>query len=225
MPKKTGGISKYSNDLGFDEGLQARQRKTKQPCPVCFLHLDRCICDAIPRLKTNTRLTLIVHAKELKRTTNTGRLAIAALENSKMCIRGIKDHPLDLSHLLSDSEDNYLLYPSEEAIDVSELAKKKSSRPLHIIVPDGNWRQASKVGQRHAELKHIPRIKMDEPFFKNPYADFHLRKEHFAEGMATLEAIAHLFGHLESEECGQKLMDLYLQKLKATLIGRGLLKR
>ena len=61
-----------------------RKRKTKDPCPECFLHKNLCICSLIPDLETKTRVVLIVHAKELKRTTNTGRLALKSLKNSEL---------------------------------------------------------------------------------------------------------------------------------------------
>lgn len=199
---------------------QLRKRKTKLPCQVCFLHQERCICEFIPQIEVKTKLSLIVHAKELKRTTNTGRLAVHALKNSQLYTRGLKDSPLTLPTLISGDYQNYLLYPADDAIDAVELAKLNSKKPVHLIVPDGNWRQASKVGQRHPELNLIPRVKINTLFFQKKETDLHLRKEHFPNGMATLEAIAHVYAFIEGADCGQKLMDLYLKKLQATLAGR-----
>ncbi|MBI2209610.1 MAG: DTW domain-containing protein, partial [Deltaproteobacteria bacterium] len=47
-----------------------------------------CICGSIPRLDLSTRVCLIVHVNELKRSSNTGRLALRALVNSEMRVRG-----------------------------------------------------------------------------------------------------------------------------------------
>ncbi len=66
------------------------------------MHQQRCICHLIPKLNLKTKLTLVIHHRELKRTTNTGRLATQALVNSEMHIRGQKDEPLDLSSLLNE---------------------------------------------------------------------------------------------------------------------------
>jgi DTW domain-containing protein YfiP len=190
-----------------------RQRKTKDPCQVCFLHRERCICAAIPRLSLRTRVSLLIHAKELKRTTNTGRHAIEALENSQMIVRGILGAPADLSKILDPEYQTYLLYPSEDAI---ELSAADLSRPIHLLVPDGNWRQAAKVHSRHPELSTVPRVKISA--MNNALQ--HLRREHFEEGMSTLEAIARSLGVIEGEAVGESLLSLYQAKLTATISGR-----
>ncbi len=193
---------------------KARKRKTTHPCSICFMHLARCICHLIPKIDLKTKLSLIVHHRELKRTTNTGRLAVHALVNSKMYIRGKDRNPLDLSSILSTDYETYVLYPSDEATDLESL---KPLKPVHLIVSDGNWRQASKLHRRHIELSHIPRVRISE---KN-LAKHHLRNEHFTEGFSTLEAIAIALGSLEGHEVRASLMALYKAKLTATLEGRG----
>lgn len=198
--------------------FQSRQRKTKDPCPVCFLHKALCICSEIPFFDLQTRILLVVHAKELKRTTNTGRLAAHALRNSKICVRGQLGSPLDLSPYLSPEYQSLLLFPSESAIELSTfLGNFDHSRRLQLIVPDGNWRQASKVSHRHPELAGIPRVKISTPNLSSE----HLRREHFDEGMSTLQAIALALGMIEGSEIGARLRQLYHVKLRATLIGRG----
>jgi DTW domain-containing protein YfiP len=196
--------------------VHLRKRKTLHPCPICFLHVSRCICPLIPKLDLQTRVTLVVHAKELKRTTNTGRLAIHALKNSEMIVRGQDQNPLNLSSLISDEYETYLLYPSEDAQDLSSI-QSSTGKPVHLIVPDGNWRQASKVHTRHPELKSIPRVKLTR--FEEE-GNGSLRKEHLADGMATLEAIALAMASLEDPVVARKLLDLYRAKLRATLEGR-----
>lgn len=193
-----------------------RQRKTIDPCPVCRLHRERCICDSIPKLDLKTRVSLIIHAKELKRTTNTGTLALHALVNSQMLIRGQTTERLDLSSLLVPEYDSYVLFPSEEAMDLENL---KTQKPIQLIVTDGNWRQASKLNTRHPEIAHLPRVKISA----ENMARHHLRKEHFPEGLATLEAIALALRVIEGEAVGERLMELYHKKLTATLQGRGVL--
>ncbi|KYG62456.1 DTW domain-containing protein [Bdellovibrio bacteriovorus] len=193
-----------------------RKRKTVDPCPVCFLHRERCICAFIPKLDLKTRLSLIIHAKELKRTTNTGRLATQALINSEIHVRGKTTERLDLSSLLMPEYETYVLFPADEALDLETI---KPQKPIQLIVTDGNWRQASKLNTRHPELNHVPRVKISGA----NTAQHHLRKEHFSEGMATLEAIALAFGIIEGKEVGDVLRELYNKKLQATLKGRGIL--
>lgn len=195
-----------------------RKRKTKAPCSGCFMHLDFCICESIPSLETKTKLSLIVHAKELKRTTNTGGLAVKALKNSEMIIRGLDHEPLNLSSRLTETHQTLFFYPCEDAHELTKEFVNAFSRPLHLIVPDGNWRQASKVHTRHPELSHIPRVKISTP---NP-SKFHLRKEATQEGMATLQAIAYAMKVIEGEKVFQDLIQVYNAKLYGTLKARGI---
>ncbi len=198
-----------------------RKRKTKDPCPHCYLHRDRCICASIPRLQLATRLCLVVHTKELKRTTNTGRLAIQALINSEMRIRGENRNALDLSDLLIPEYRTLLFYPSDDALELTKEFAAEDPRPIQLIVPDGSWRQANKVHYRHQELKDVPRVMIKAP----NTATLHMRAETTAEGMATLEAIAQALGIIESDAVGAELMKLYNAKLTNTLIGRGALRK
>ena len=181
------------------------------------MHLQMCICEFIPRLSLRTRVSLVVHAKELKRTTNTGSLAIKSLLNSEMIIRGQTTDAVDLSHLIKSDFQNFLFYPADGAIELDEKLVRNTSKPIHLIVPDGNWRQASKVHYRHHELKNVLRIKISSPNVNQ----HHLRKENTPEGMATLEAIAKAIEIIEGSVAAMPLLRLYQSKLEKTLIGRG----
>ncbi|MEK7355698.1 MAG: tRNA-uridine aminocarboxypropyltransferase [Bdellovibrionota bacterium] len=195
-----------------------RKRKTRDPCQICFMHMERCICAFIPKLQLKTRLCLVIHHRELKRTTNTGRLAIHALANSQMIIRGQDRTRLNLTSILSPEYETYVLQPSEAALDIEDL---KPTKPVQLIVSDGNWRQASKLHGRHPEIAHLPRVRISQ---KN-LSMHHLRKEHFGEGFSTLEAIAITMGFLEGESVKESLLRLYQAKLHATVLGRGMAER
>ncbi len=194
-----------------------RQRKTKDPCGVCFLHKDLCICARIPRLELRTRVSLVVHHRELKRTTNTGRLAVQSLVNSEMFVRGIDREGLDLSGLVTPAYRSLLFYPADDAFELTPELIAESPLPIHLIVPDGNWRQASKVHYRHEELRELPRVKISAPNTSSR----HLRAESSLEGMATLQAIAHALRIIEGDTAYLPLIALYEAKLENTLKGRG----
>lgn len=194
-----------------------RRRKTKAPCARCRLHPERCICARIPRLDLKTRVSLVIHAKELKRTTNSGLLAHHALVNSQVIVRGLENQKADLSSILDPGYIPLFFYPSEDAIELDEDFVLSLAKPAHLIVPDGNWRQAGKVRQRHPELKDVRTVKIS---IKND-ARYHLRREHLAEGMSTLQAIAYALNRLEGEDVYRSLQALYEAKLHATLAGRG----
>jgi DTW domain-containing protein YfiP len=182
------------------------------------MHPERCLCEFIPKLDLKTRLCLVVHYRELRRTTNTGSLAVKALTNSEMRVRGEDREGMDLSDLLTSEYRTVLFYPSEDAQDLTPEFVAADPRPIQLIVPDGNWRQASKVHYRHKELKEVPRVMIKAV----NTAKYHLRAEHMEEGMATLQAIAHAMGVIEGAAVQAELLKLYNLKLERTLLGRGI---
>ena len=195
--------------------------KTKDPCPVCYLTRTLCICESIPRLDLKTKVCLVIHVNELKRSSNTGRLALRALVNSEMRVRGETREPLDLSDLLTPRYRTFLFYPTDDAVELDHELVAQESTPIQLIVPDGSWRQAGKVHFRHRELKDVPRVKISAPNLSK----FHLRAQHKPEGMATLQAIAHALGVIEGDLVKAQLMKLYQAKVERTLLGRGVWSR
>lgn len=152
----------------------------------------------------------------MKRTTNTGLLAAKALVNSRVSIHGRQDQPTQVE--LPEGYQHWVLAPGSESQELTTELFSKPGLPVHLIVPDGNWRQASKMPDRIPELISLPRLKLiglntDQSF---------LRKESKPEGLATLQSIALALGFIEGAEAQQQLLQLYDLKLQATLRGRGL---
>jgi len=137
-----------------------------------------------------------------------------------MRVRGETREALDLRDLLTPRYRTFLFYPTADAVELNNELVAQNRMPIQLIVPDGTWRQASKVHSRHHELKDVPRVKISTP----DSSKFHLRAQHRPEGMATLQAIAHGLGVIEGDLVKAQLMKLYDAKVERTLIGRGLLR-
>jgi DTW domain-containing protein YfiP len=174
----------------------------------------------MPRIELSTKVCLVIHRREMTRSSNTGLLALRALVNSEMRIRGATRETLALTDLLCPQYRTLLFYPSNDAIELDKKLVLQDPRPIQLIVPDGTWRQARKVHSRHSELKDVPRVKISTP---NDGA-FQLRAQSRPEGMATLQAIAHALGIIEGAPVRAQLMDVYRAKIERTLIARGLLR-
>ncbi len=194
-----------------------RTRKTTDQCPICAASRTQCLCEVVPRIALNTKICLVIHRKELKRTSNTGMLAVRALVNSEMRIRGDGREALDLQDLLTPQYRTFLFFPSDDAVELDKELVVQERTPIQLIVPDGTWRQARKIHSRHQELKDVPRVKIATP---NNLA-FQLRTQSRPEGMATLQAIAHGLGVIEGDLVGAQLMNLYHAKIERTLTAKG----
>ena len=165
-----------------------------------------------------------MHHRERYLTTNTARLARLCLPRCEIRLRGLGPNTLDLSDLIhEEGKVSLLLFPSEDAHVLSPEYLEKIKMPIKLIVPDGSWRQASKVAKREAELKNIDRVTL--PFIK--LSEYRLRREPKDEGLATFEAIARSIGIIEGPERGPKIQklleDVFRVMVSRTLKSRGTL--
>ncbi|MDH4467668.1 MAG: DTW domain-containing protein [Bacteriovoracaceae bacterium] len=192
-------------------------RKIKDPCLDCYLHKDRCICQEIPSLALRTKISLVIHAKEVVKSTNTGRLAIKSLINSEMIIRGESRTPLDLSKIIDPNYQTYLLFPTENALELNHELVASGLKPFHLIVPDGSWRQSKKIHTRHPELNTIPRLKLSSFTQENNF----LRNPPNPSAMGTLQAIAYALGLIEGENVKSSLLQVYKRKWEESFRGGG----
>jgi DTW domain-containing protein len=197
----------------------ARQRKTDDPCQICATSRNACLCDRIPRIRLRTKICLIIHHRELSRSSNTGLLALRALVNSEMRIRGEGREALDLKDLITSQYRTFLFYPSGDAAELDDRLVMREPTPIQLLVPDGTWRQARKIHSRHPELRDLPRVKISTP----NNSTFQLRAQSKPERMATLQAIAQALGIIEGDLVRAQLMRLYRAKIDRTLKARGIL--
>ena len=184
------------------------------------MHETLCICALVPRLATRTRLELIVHCREERKPTNTGQLAARCLERSRISIVGDHDRPLELAPVTADDQ-AVLLFPADDAVPITQFAA--SERPIVLIVPDGTWRQASKMRKRIPELAAVPCVTLPEAGPSN----YRLRAEVHAGGLATFEAIARALCILEGEAGPQieaAMLAVFRVMVERTLWLRGALR-
>jgi DTW domain-containing protein YfiP len=188
-------------------------------CPVCSSSPAVCVCNDLPMIAVRTRIALIIHHRELSRRSNTGLLAVRALVNSEMRIRGEPGADLDLSDLLDPRYRSFLFFPCAEAQELSSSLVEEDATPIQLIVPDGTWRQARKILFRHPELARLPRLRLGAP----ERSIFQLRAQSSPERTATLPAIARALGIIEGDAVRVALMKIYQAKIERTLATRGIL--
>jgi DTW domain-containing protein YfiP len=178
------------------------------------MHSSLCICDLIPKILTRTRLVLVIHRVEARKPSNTGRLAALCLPNSEIVVRGHEENPTPPFEFPRDSQP-LLLFPHENAISLDQIAKP--SGPVTLIVPDGTWRQASKVRNRVEGFRDVPCVSLpaDKPSI------YRLRSEAHAHGLATVEAIARAMGILEGPHVRREIERVFRAMVERTLWARG----
>lgn len=171
------------------------------------------MCALVEPIATRTELLVVIHRLEARKPTNTGLLGAACLANSRVLVRGHEGQPTSVD--LDPATEPLLLFPADDALPLTAFAA--STKPITLIVPDGNWRQASKVRKRVAGLRGVPCVTLpaDEP------SAYRLRAEAHDHGLATIEAIARAMGVLEGPHVRSALEAVFRAMVERTLWARG----
>ena len=182
------------------------------------MHRSLCICALLPRIATRTRVVVVLHQLEARKTTNTGALAARCLENSAVVYRGRAPDAGAADSLdtqLSGETDPVLLYPHPSATPLGDW--RSTSKPITLIVPDGTWRQAIGTCRRLRALADLPCVSLPAPAI----AVDRLRASGLPDRLATLEAVALALGVLEGPAVRDALMRVYRIMTERTLWTNG----
>jgi DTW domain-containing protein YfiP len=187
-------------------------------CRVCRMVHAFCICAELPSLTLRTHLSLIMHHREWPKTTNTGHLALKSLTRSSLFIWGEEGGEApSLDALVPAGHQGYVLAPSGSPLTDDLVATLRKGPPVALIVPDGNWRQATKMTWRIPAIADLPRLALPS----GPPSAYQLRTEPRADGLATFEAIARALGRLEGAHVEAALERPFLAMVRGTLETRG----
>lgn len=163
-------------------------------CPRCRMVTALCYCAEISAVPTRTRITLVLHAMEQRKSSNSGRLVSYALSNSEILVHGRKDEILNT--IAAQGYAPYVLHPDgASTIDSPSFLELALLTPIQLIVPDGNWGQASRMVKRIPGLQNLPMVRLPRG-----RGVFRLRKNPDPERMGTMEAIARALEILEGPE-------------------------
>ena len=162
---------------------------------------------------------MVMHRREYMLMSNSGHLAHKSLKNSKIIFRGHENKtPIENKNIQDPNYESFVLFPSSHPKTLSpNLSTKK---PIQLIVPDGNWRQANKIIKSNPKLYTLPKVTF--PIVKK--SEYKLRVSPFDYGICTFEAIARAIGILEGKDHQKELEKIFYTFVERNLFVRGKLK-
>jgi DTW domain-containing protein YfiP len=161
-------------------------------CADCRRPSSDCFCKGISPIPTSTRVLILQHPRERDVPIGTARLARIGLQNAVLRTDvDFSQDPVVLDCLAGGTA--YLLFPGPDALDV-ESANLPS--PITLVVLDGPWTLAAKLLKANPMLAALPRLRLT-PLRPSLYGE--VRREPAEHCVATIEAIAHVLGHLEKD--------------------------
>lgn len=196
-------------------------------CPSCHLATFACLCPWQLSSASDIHFTLIVHRKELYKTTNTGRLIADLLPDSSSAYLWSRTEPKPqlLAEINDPSKRTVLLFPETQTIGTdnrvthaeqkNKVRKDKvhttgieggeDKRPLNVILLDGTWKQASRMANLSLWLQDIERLSLDHhQYIQNKPADNkendYIRKAPLKHQLSTAQAAACVLRQFEDNE-------------------------
>jgi DTW domain-containing protein len=178
-------------------------------CIACRLRGNECVCAHAPHLSLSTRLIVIMHAKEWRRSTNTGHLAKLAVKDGAVRLHGLLHASVSSAGIDACSASTLVLFPGRGAEPLTAEFIATLPRPLTLLVPDGNWNQAKKMMSRVPMLGQARAVSLVGPTLDVEC----MRRNRGDERMSTFQAIAQALGALEGPQTEDHLMRFFQQVL------------
>jgi DTW domain-containing protein YfiP len=201
------------------QDMMPPRSQSTDKCARCRIYRPLCLCGDIVPLILNTRVTLYMHWRERLRATNTGWLACLALPNGEIRLRGAREQELRPAEA-APLKNALLLFPSQDAVELTSEWLTGQHRPVTLVVADGSWNQAKKVPYRESSLAGIPNVKLPV----GAPSCYRLRRSPHVQNLSTLEAIARALGIIEGREVQVSLESLFLKMVERRLWSMGQLR-
>lgn len=198
--------------------MSGRRAGNPNRCPECKVNALYCVCHLISPLSIKSNVSLIVHVRELKLTSNTAQFVQKLLpHNSEIFIRGRVNENFSASPIMKKEGRPVFLYPHDDAIELNQNFLSDYPGPYNLIVPDGNWHQARRVKRREAEFDEVIAVKLPQGI----QTEYGLRRAPQPEWVSTYEAVAHALGVLENNpELTKHMMDFFRKWVQVTQLLR-----
>ena len=192
----------------------ARRKSSRPRCPVCGLHLELCLCAAIPVRDLSTAFVVVQHNRERNKPTSTGRVAAAALR-APLVHYGAQGESLDTTTLEDPDTDYYVLFPAEGAavVDAAATAPAPGRRRCFVIL-DGTWHQCSRMARRAARIEAMPHLTLPP----GPPSRWGVRTPPHPGALCTFEAATRLVEVLHGPAAAAPMAEFFAL-LSARMLG------
>jgi len=170
------------------------------------------MCSYIKSTPTDTKFVILMHPKEFKKVrNNTGFFTHLSLSNSEVFI-GIDFSKHKRINEIISLHDNYILFPSSGALNLSEInpkTEKKSKKPLAIFIIDSTWSCTKKIFTLSSNLNQLKHMS----FTTTKTSEYDIKIQPDENYLSTIEStlvVLELLNKWNIEQIEQGDLDIFL---------------
>ena len=155
-------------------------------CYNCYRPKTSCMCAYITPIKTNTRFVILMHPKEFRKTKNgTGHFTNLSLRHCEIHV-GIDFTNNDgINAILNDKKNNcFVLYPSENSINLNEEKIGDESRQTVLFLIDSTWPCSRAMLKESPNIDALPKVS----FTHTKSSAFTFKEQPQAYCLSTMES-------------------------------------
>ena len=178
-------------------------------CQQCQRPNKACICAFAIKIDNDIDVLVLQHPTEVKQSKGTVNLLSQSLLSCQVIVGETFDKcEILIQHLKHYGDKIVLLYPSEQAFEVSfsslsitqnnrqiESKKSKSSEIKCVIILDGTWKKAYRMFMLNPCLQEIKHIVLPQGIDSL----YQIRKTTKVHALSSLEACCHALARLENK--------------------------
>jgi len=192
----------YKNFKAIDEHDMKRLL-----CTRCSHPTTTCYCHTLQSVTNDWPVLILQHPNEAKHALGTARIAALSLTNCQLFTATAPENSPTLLAQLTVN-DTLVVYPSADAIELSELLAKQPIAPLNHLQPtttpspyyqllflDGTWRKTRRMLCESPLLQQLPKLTFTPN--QTQLSRYRIRKAPSVNYLSTVESIALVLERLE----------------------------
>ena len=158
-------------------------------CEKCQFPRRTCICELVSSVDVmayNGEIHVLQHPDEVGHAKNSLTLVTQLLPHVQVWHGENPQDFSELAHQVSHSPNSWgCFYPCKNSVE--NTASNPELPNTHLIFIDATWRKARKIWHLNTWLHNLPLYHLSSDYTPQ----YHIRKNHAAHQLSTLEAIAH----------------------------------
>lgn len=172
-------------------------------CAKCGLQFQ-CICNQLPVLDSQLKLSLLTHENEFARPTNTGKWLVDALPECHSHLWQRNEEKPELATQLENKQQMpLLLFPHAHSIPLDQALQQceRTQQQPHFILLDATWQEARKIERKTHWLESVQRV----AFIPSAPSAYQLRRNQKPGELCTLEVALELLTALKEDHNAKQL--------------------